>query len=94
MHRKIKTNHQDEEKILNQLLNLLEKLSIRVRYDRGFFNGGLVRYKDQLYLYLNRKSETKNKIELILEELKYIHIPEEFLTEDLKGYFQLNKQEV
>ncbi len=85
-------SHQEE--VLKQLLDLLEKLSINVRYDRGFFHGGLVRYKDQLYLYLNRKSETMQKIETIISELKYIQIPEELISEDLKPYFQLSNQEV
>ncbi|MHB2150930.1 hypothetical protein ACX8XP_17890 [Calditrichota bacterium LG25] len=78
-----------EEKVLQELLDLLEKLSIHVRYDRGFFNGGLVRYKDQLYLYLNRKADSASKIALIVEELKYIHIPENLLSDNLKTYFQL-----
>lgn len=85
-------SHQEE--VLKQLLDLLEKLSINVRYDRGFFYGGLVRYKDQLYLYLNRKSETMQKIEIIVDELKYIHVPEDLISEDLKPYFQFSNQEV
>lgn len=90
-----KTEEQSQqEEVLRQLLELLEKLSINVRYDRGFFHGGLVRYKDQLYLYLNRKSETTQKIELILDELKYIQIQEELISEDLKPYFQFSNQEV
>ncbi len=80
----------EEEKILNELLELLEKLAIDVRYDRGHFKGGLVRYRDHLYLYLNRKAPTKNKIELIIEELKHIHIPESMLSEKLQHYFSLN----
>ena len=84
-----KTQNEEEEKILNELLGLLEKLSINVRYDRGHFNGGLVRYKDQLYLYLNKKAEPRNKIDLIIKELKYLHIPKDLLSENLKRYFQL-----
>ncbi len=80
-----------EEKRLQQLIDLLEKLSIEVKYDRGFFRGGLVRYRDRLILYLNRKAETQSKIDLILEELKLIHIPEKYLTDDLKRI--LNKQQ-
>ncbi len=89
-----KEDQVQQEAVLKRLLELLEKLSIHVRYDRGFFNGGLVRYKDQLYLYLNRKSETMQKIELILDELKLIQIPEELITEELKPYFKYNNQEV
>ncbi len=88
-----KQSAQREQEILDQLLELLEKMSITVRYDRGFFKGGLVRYKDHLILYLNRKSETQNKIDLIIDELKNIKIPDEFLNDDLKSFFYNQDQE-
>lgn len=74
----------DQEIILEELLALLEKLNIAVKYDRGSFKGGLVRYHEQDYFYLNRKTEITAKINLILNELKQIDLPESILSERLK----------
>lgn len=79
----ISTNS-DEEKQLYALLDLLEKLSIQVKYARGYFHGGLVRYRDQLFLYLNRAAKPGNKVEVIVTELQYIKIPLHLLTPELR----------
>ena len=73
-----------KEKILEELLNLLERLSFTVKYDRGNFRGGLVHYHDHSYFYLNRRSETEAKINIIIDELKQLEIPEEILTVEIK----------
>ncbi len=78
------TSNPEDERRLNALIELLEKLSIRVKYARGYFHGGLVRYKDQLFLYLNRAAKARHKIEVIVNELKYIEIPTELLTPELQ----------
>jgi len=80
--------NEQEEKIFKELVELLEKLSIKVKYDRGHFNGGLVRYKNQFYLYLNRAAKTKTKIDLILNELQYLKIPEQYLSGELSQFLQ------
>jgi len=38
--------------------------------DRGDFKGGLVRYYDENYLYINRVLDTDSKIKLIIREIK------------------------
>jgi hypothetical protein len=55
-----------------------------VKYDRGVFNGGVDRYKEDRCFYLNRKSKVKTQIALIVNELKGMEIPDELLNDDLK----------
>jgi hypothetical protein len=80
-------NKEDEQK-LTALLELLDKLSIQVKYARGYFRGGLVRYRDQLFLYLNRAAKMQNKIEMIVNELQYIEIPPDLMTPQLREIFE------
>ncbi len=80
-------NKEDEQK-LTALLELLDKLSIQVKYARGYFHGGLVRYRDQLFLYLNRAAKMQNKIEMIVNELQYIEIPPDLMTPQLREIFE------
>ncbi len=60
----------DTQKVLQDLLRLLEELSIEVKYHRGNFRGGLVYYNGSKYFYLNRKDDTETQISLIASELK------------------------
>jgi hypothetical protein len=78
----------DESRILEELIRLLEHHAIPVKQDRGNFKGGLIRYHDEQVFYLNRKAETSTKINLILEELKYIDFSEEALSEGLRNYLE------
>ncbi|GEM_PF-3550350 len=74
----------DQEKILENLIDLLKALDIQVKYERGVFNGGYARYKEDKYFYLNRKSKIETRIALILDELKGMQIPEELLSPEIK----------
>jgi len=84
----------DENTILSELIVLLEKLIIPVKQDRGNFKGGLVRYHEEKYFYINRKAETSTKINLILEELRQIEIPQSMISEEMKDYLESNQVEV
>jgi hypothetical protein len=69
----------------------LEKLIIPVKQDRGNFKGGLVRYHDEKYFYINRKADISAKINLILEEIRQIDIPQSLISEELKKYLESNQ---
>lgn len=88
-----KDNHVDlnSELILNELLALLDKMSINVKYDRGNFQGGLVRYEDNDFFYINRKAKTETKINTIVDELKNLEIPAKYLSQKLKPLFKNNE---
>lgn len=67
------------EEILKHLLEILEKQEITVKYDRGNFKGGLVKYNQQELLYLNRKEDFEERIKLVLSELQENHNLREIL---------------
>lgn len=76
------------EKILDELIILMEKLGVDVKYDRGNFQGGLVKYENNDYFYINRKEKIETKINTIIEELKNLEIPPEYIKGDLKHFFE------
>jgi len=82
--RKIKQREDELEK----LLALMQKLSIKVKYDRGSFLGGLFRYHDKQCFYLNRRHSTEEKIVIIINELRQMKIPPEFLDSELLNLIQ------
>ena len=71
----------EDKQLFTELEELLQKLSIKIKYGRGYFKGGLCRYKEDKYLYLNRSDDKDRHISIILSELENI---------DLNG-IQLNK---
>jgi hypothetical protein len=87
MPRNVKQIEVDTEHILEELISLLDKLGINVKYDRGNFLGGLVKYEDNDYFYINRKAKTETKINTIVDELKNLKIPPGYIKGDLKQYF-------
>jgi len=88
MSRKEKQLEEYNEQILDALIALMEKLGLNVKYDRGNFQGGLVKYEDNDYFYINRKEKTETKINTIVEELKNLEIPPEYIKGDLKLFFE------
>ncbi len=69
-----------EEQLLKRLIDYVEQNGIEVKYNRGNFRGGLVRYRENYYLYLNRKNDVPAKIQTILNEI-----------ENQKNLFNLNQ---
>jgi len=88
MSHKEKQVEEYNEKILDELIALMGKLGVDVKYDRGNFQGGLVKYEDNDYFYINRKEKTETKINTIIEELKNLEIPQEYIKGDLKQFFK------
>ncbi len=58
-----------EDQIYKELEKLLNRLSIEIKYRKGYFKGGLCRFRDQNYFYLNRVDKVEHHIALILDEL-------------------------
>ena len=56
--------------IIKELQNILSQLSIDLKYGKGYFDGGLYRYKDQSVIYLNRAHTIENHINIVSKELK------------------------
>jgi hypothetical protein len=64
----------EDDQVFKELEELLEKLSIKIKYGRGYFKGGLCRYKEEKYLYLNRSDDKGRHISIILSELENIDL--------------------
>ena len=64
----------EDNLVFKELEELLEKLSIKIKYGRGYFKGGLCRFKEERYLYLNRSDDKDRHISIILSELENIDL--------------------
>ena len=64
----------EDHQVFNELEELLGKLTIKIKYGRGYFKGGLCRYREEKYLYLNRSDDKDRHISIILSELENIDL--------------------
>jgi len=62
------------EHILQAFENLLNNLSIDIRYEKGDFNGGLCRMPNKYVLIINSKLPREQKIKLIASELNSLDL--------------------
>ncbi|MDZ7263210.1 MAG: hypothetical protein ONB16_01405 [candidate division KSB1 bacterium] len=60
--------------ILEGLENLIQSLSIDLRYEKGDFAGGLCRISNRSVLIVNDRLSPENKIKLIAAELKQLKL--------------------
>ncbi len=64
----------EKTEIFKELQNILTQLSIDLRYGRGYFDGGLFRYKERSVIYLNRAHPVDKHRNIITKELKQFNL--------------------
>ena len=74
----------DENKTFKELENLLSRLSIEIKYRKGYFRGGLCRFRDQNYFYLNKVDKVEHHIALILSELEKMNLSDINLPQSIE----------
>ena len=62
------------QSILQSFENLIQNLSIDLRYEKGDFAGGLCRMPGKRVLIINHKLPIENKIKLIASELRLLDL--------------------
>jgi hypothetical protein len=74
----------NEDQIFKQLEAVLKELSIEIKFRKGYFRGGLCRYRGKNYLYLNRLEKTDSHIDLIISELSKMDLQGIILSQDIE----------
>jgi hypothetical protein len=73
---------------LTELENILSQLSIDLKYGRGYFDGGLYKYKDQSVIYLNRTHAIEKHINILCRELKNYDLEGIELKPEIRVYLE------
>ena len=60
----------NNEEVFAELQEILKEFEVEIKYGRGYFEGGLCRYNEGQFIYLNRAKDLDNHIALIISELK------------------------
>ena len=78
----------EKKDILAELQNILGQLSTDLKYGRGYFDGGLYRYKDQSVIYLNRTHTIEKHINILCQELKNYDLEGIELNPEIRIYLE------
>lgn len=78
----------NNDKIFAELQNILQQHNIEIKYGRGYFEGGICRYKENKYLYLNRAQDLENHITLIITEMKKMQMTNLNCSPDVKSLLE------
>ncbi|KAA3608427.1 MAG: hypothetical protein D8M58_19285 [Calditrichaeota bacterium] len=82
----------NNDQTFQKLVSFLESNDITVKSDRGNFKGGIVRYYEDKYLYLNRKLDTESKIKLIIKEIEDLNFDASEINEDILEIIKHNNE--
>jgi len=64
----------ESQNILQGFENLIQNLSIDLRYEKGDFAGGLCRMREKSVFIINNRLPVENKIQLIASELRSLDL--------------------
>ena len=78
----------EKKEILAELQNILSQLSIDLKYGRGYFDGGLYRYKEQSVIYLNRTHTIEKHINILCQEIKNYGLEGIELNPEIRVYLE------
>lgn len=81
-----------DQKLLEQLEELAEKLGLKVRYEQikkesSFYPGGLCRVKDENIIIINSKAPPEDKIDAFVEALGNFDLTDVFMRPALRDLF-------
>ncbi len=76
--------HPEEIRILSELEELLHKLDIELKYERGNFKGGLCRIEEKQYFYLSKILSLEQKVNLIAGQLKSMNLENVYLKPKIR----------
>lgn len=78
----------EEVMVLNELEELLRKLNIEFKYEKGFFKGGLCKIEGKEYFYLSKSVPFEQKLNIIVEQLKNLDLNDVYLKPKLRDLLE------
>lgn len=80
----MKLKEKEFENILQDLKSLADQMGVKVRFERGDFNGGYCLVKESKMIVINKLSTLQRKIVTLSKALKEIGIDDIYLSPKLR----------
>jgi hypothetical protein len=82
----------NNDEVFAELQEILKEFEVEIKYGRGYFEGGLCRYDNGQFIYLNRGKDLENHIALIISELKNFDLQGIKLSTELANLLRESEQ--
>ena len=80
----IRKKHQ----LLQEIEELLARLSIPLRYEKGDFRGGLCRLNDRICFILNKKLSIDQKLQIMQSDLRLLDLDDVYIRPALREFLE------
>jgi hypothetical protein len=71
--------------VFDELCEVFKKIGMEVRFEAGYFEGGICLLEDQKILFINKNYPLEQNIEMLLEQLKTVNLENIYLSPRLRS---------
>ncbi len=76
------------EAILEELEKFVRELGLKLRYERGDFEGGYCVLKEQKMIVINKLANTQKRISLLARSIVEIGVDESLMSEEIRSIIE------
>ncbi len=82
---------QRKNQLFIEIEELLERISIPIRYEKGNFKGGICICKNQTMFIINKKLSVDQKLKIARSELKTLNLDELYIKPNLREFLEVKE---
>ena len=75
----------ENDALFEELCEVFKKLGMEIRFEAGYFAGGICLLLDQKILFINKNYAIEQNIEMLLEQLKTVNLENIYLSPRLRS---------
>lgn len=84
----MKITEKEYQQLLDELKEIASQKGIKVRFEKGDFNGGYCILKSEKIIVINKFAQTQRKLLILVEALKEIGIEDIYINPKLRNIIE------
>jgi len=84
----MKTTEKEYQQLLDELKEIALQKGIKVRFEKGDFNGGYCILKSEKVIVINKLAQTQRKLFILVEALKEIGIEDIYINPKIRNIIE------
>jgi Zn-dependent peptidase ImmA (M78 family) len=84
----MKVNEKEYQKLLDELKEIALQKGIKVRFEKGDFNGGYCILKSEKVIVINKLAQAQRKLFILVEALKEIGIEDIYINPKIRNIIE------
>ncbi|MCR4417959.1 MAG: hypothetical protein WHV63_08540 [Ignavibacteria bacterium] len=84
----MKTSEKEYQQLLDELKEIALQKGIKVRFEKGDFNGGYCILKSEKVIVINKLAQTQRKLSILVEALKEIGVEDIYINPKIRNIIE------